>query len=66
MTRDGAWRIAAYIAKLPDRPAVCGSLKDFWVLRFRLMVKRVTVVRAPQVSEGEAQHGLILPVGGLR
>jgi len=30
--------------------------EDFWVLRFRLMVKRGVLLR-PQASEGEAQHG---------
>src|ERR1035441_6660457 len=30
--------------------------EDFWVLRFRLMVKRGPHSR-PQASEGEAQHG---------
>jgi hypothetical protein len=35
--------------------------EDFWVLRFRLMVKRGPWLR-PQASEGEAQHG---PFGGL-
>src|SRR6266404_6431923 len=30
--------------------------EDFWVLRFRLMVKRGPLLR-PQASEGEAQHG---------
>jgi transposase len=30
--------------------------EDFWVLRFRLMVKRGPWLR-PQASEGEAQHG---------
>ena len=37
------------------RPA-CGLAEDFWVLRFRLMVKRGPYLR-PQASEGEAQHG---------
>src|ERR1700688_4191592 len=31
-------------------------VKRFWVLRFRLMVKRGPWLR-PQASEGEAQHG---------
>jgi transposase len=35
--------------------------EDFWVLRFRLMVKRGPHSR-PQASEGEAQHG---PFAGL-
>src|SRR5258705_12366546 len=30
--------------------------EEFWVLRFRLMVKRGPLLR-PQASEGEAQHG---------
>jgi hypothetical protein len=30
--------------------------RRFWVLRFRLMVKRGPWLR-PQASEGEAQHG---------
>jgi hypothetical protein len=30
--------------------------EEFWVLRFRLMVKRGPWLR-PQTSEGEAQHG---------
>src|SRR6476659_2133965 len=31
--------------------------EDFWVLRFRLMVKRGPSLWRPQASEGEAQHG---------
>jgi hypothetical protein len=37
------------------RPSLWIS-EDFWVLRFRLMVKRGPLQR-PQASEGEAQHG---------
>src|SRR4051812_23145297 len=37
--------------------------EDFWVLRFRLMVKRGPRMR-PQASEREAQHGLFLLVSG--
>ena len=39
-----------------NRPASLWIAGRFWVLRFRLMVKRGPCVR-PQASEGEAQHG---------
>src|SRR5262245_3183079 len=39
-----------------NRPASLWIAEDFWVLRFRLMVKRGPWTR-PQASEGEAQHG---------
>src|SRR5262245_2590008 len=39
-----------------NRPASLWIAEDFWVLRFRLMVKRGPWSR-PQASEGEAQHG---------
>jgi hypothetical protein len=31
--------------------------EDFWMLRFRLMVKQGPWLLPPQASEGEAQHG---------
>src|SRR5262245_35201804 len=39
-----------------NRPARLWIAERFWVLRFRLMVKRGPWSR-PQASEGEAQHG---------
>jgi hypothetical protein len=39
-------------------------VKRFWVLRFRLMVKRGPWLR-PQASEGEAQHGPFCWIGWL-
>ena len=48
-----------------DRPAACGKLKDFWVLRFRLMVIRGHRCNGPQASEGEAQHGLFCWTGRI-
>jgi hypothetical protein len=36
----------------------------FWVLRFRLMVKRGPLTR-PQASEGEAQHGPFCWIGRI-
>src|SRR5258705_4868776 len=36
--------------------------EEFWVLRFRLMVKRGPWLR-PQASEGEAQHGAFCWIG---
>src|SRR6476646_6629992 len=46
---------------LPPKDGVIGRpslwiAEEFWVLRFRLMVKRGPWLR-PQASEGEAQHG---------
>src|SRR5271169_198530 len=38
--------------------------EDFWVLRFRLMVKRGPWKR-PQASEGEAQHGPFWRIGRI-
>src|SRR5258708_28827079 len=38
--------------------------EDFWVLRFRLMVKRGPWLR-PQASEGEAQHGPFCWIGRI-
>src|SRR2546423_14664182 len=38
--------------------------EDFWVLRFRLMVKRGPWER-PQASEGEAQHGPFCWIGRI-
>jgi hypothetical protein len=38
--------------------------EDFWVLRFRLMVKRGPWLR-PQASEGEAQHGPFWRIGRI-
>src|SRR5260370_19479605 len=38
--------------------------EDFWVLRFRLMVKRGPLLR-PQASEGEAQHGPFCWIGRI-
>lgn len=38
--------------------------EDFWVLRFRLMVKRGPWSR-PQASEGEAQHGPFCWIGRI-
>src|SRR5712672_3281365 len=38
--------------------------EDFWVLRFRLMVKRGPW-RRPQASEGEAQHGPFCWIGRI-
>src|ERR1035438_6716027 len=39
-------------------------VKRFWVLRFRLMVKRGPLLR-PQTSEGEAQHGPFCWIGRI-
>jgi hypothetical protein len=39
-------------------------VKRFWVLRFRLMVKRGPWLR-PQASEGEAQHGPFCRIGRI-
>src|SRR6476660_4201636 len=44
------------------RPSVWIA-EDFWVLRFRLMVKRGPSLWRPQASEGEAQHGLFCWTG---
>ena len=54
------WRWLDPVANDPE-DGVIGRLslwiaEDFWVLRFRLMVKRGPWLR-PQASEGEAQHG---------
>src|ERR1700692_2892457 len=38
--------------------------EDFWVLRFRLTVKRGPWLR-PQASEGEAQHGPFWRIGRI-
>jgi hypothetical protein len=38
--------------------------EDFWVLRFRLMVKRGPWLR-PQASEGEARHGPFWRIGRI-
>src|SRR6478752_10392589 len=38
--------------------------RRFWVLRFRLMVKRGPWLR-PQASEGEAQHGPFCWIGRI-
>src|SRR5262249_62374142 len=39
-----------------NRPAFLWIAERFWVLRFRLMVKRGHRSYGPQASEGEAQH----------
>src|SRR5215813_15309836 len=46
-----------------NRPAFLWIAEDFWVLRFRLMVKRGHRGYGPQASEGEAQHGLFCWTG---
>jgi hypothetical protein len=47
-----------------NRPASLWIAEDFWVLRFRLMVKRGPW-RRPQASEGEAQHGPFCRIGRI-
>ena len=42
----------------------CLLYTSFWVLRFRLMVKRGPLLR-PQTSEGEAQHGPFCWIGRI-
>src|SRR5258706_15326892 len=54
---------------LPPKDGVIGRpslwiAEDFWVLRFRLMVKRGPLLR-PQASEGEAQHGPFCWIGRM-
>ena len=54
---------------LPLKDGVIGRpslwiVKRFWVLRFRLMVKRGPWLR-PQASEGEAQHGPFCGIGRI-
>src|SRR5258706_15644544 len=54
---------------LPPKDGVIGRpslwiAEDFWVLRFRLMVKRGPWLR-PQASEGEAQHGPFCWIGRI-
>jgi hypothetical protein len=54
---------------LPLKDGVIGRpslwiAEDFWVLRFRLMVKRGPWLR-PQASEGEAQHGPFWRIGRI-
>jgi len=54
---------------LPPKDGVIGRpslwiAEDFWVLRFRLMVKRGPLLR-PQASEGEAQHGPFCWIGRI-
>ena len=47
-----------------NRPTSLWIAEDFWVLRFRLMVKRGPWSR-PQASEGEAQHGPFCWIGRI-
>jgi hypothetical protein len=47
-----------------NRPAQLVDSRRFWVLRFRLMVKRGPWLR-PQASEGEAQHGPFCWIGRI-
>src|SRR5260370_37202291 len=54
---------------LPPKDGVIGRpslwiAEDFWLLRFRLMVKRGPLLR-PQASEGEAQHGPFCWIGRI-
>jgi hypothetical protein len=58
-----------FISALPHKDGVIGRpslwiAEDFWVLRFRLMVKRGPWLR-PQASEGEAQHGPFCWIGRI-
>src|SRR5512139_1497572 len=46
-----------------NRPALLWIAERFWVLRFRLMVKRGHRGYGPQASEGEAQHGAFCRTG---
>src|SRR5712671_1045920 len=55
------WRRFQVMPALPLKDGVIGRpslwiAEEFWVLRFRLMVKRGPWL-GPQASEGEAQHG---------
>ena len=48
-----------------NRPALLWIARRFWVLRFRLMVKRGHRANGPQASVGEAQHGPFCWIGRL-
>src|SRR6478672_235690 len=60
--KTGKAQCEQMFSALPLRDGVIGRpslwiAEDFWVLRFRLMVKRGPSLWRPQASEGEAQHG---------
>src|SRR6266436_5049677 len=66
-TRKSSWPTPTSALPLKDgvigRPSLWIA-EDFWVLRFRLMVKRGPWLR-PQASEGEAQHGPFCWIGRI-
>ena len=53
-----------YANRWGNRPGELVDSGRFWVLRFRLMVKRGPWLR-PQASEGEAQHGPFCWIGRI-